>query len=128
MTIENVKQGLSQGGTKGTPEKTPAPSPKESAFGEKGYITHDAAKARLTGDKNRIFQRYGVRGSDVDRLAKEITDQRFGPLTDANDLKKYKDDRKKEIDKIPSLNERKKAEQDLEEKMKILRDSFPEGE
>ena len=126
MSIFDIKKGF-LGGRR--PKRAPAPPSKEekkdtSAFGKSGFLPPDKARGLLMRDKDRLFREYSFKGSDVERLAKEITDKKFGPLTNPADLKRFEGDRRKEINKIPNLDAREKTKKSLEKDVKILKDIF----
>lgn len=108
-------------------EATPRKEEKKdtSAFGKNGYLPHHESRELLKESKKRLFEKYNLRGSDVDRLSEEITDyKKYHSFTDPEDIKNFEKYRNKEIKNIPNLSERDKARKALEKKVKALKDVF----
>ena len=127
MSLFDKKQQLNQGKIMEKPEKIIPKEEKKSpsVFEKKGYINPEEARMLLEKDKDRLFQRYSIKGGEVEGLAQKITDyKKFGSLTREKDIGKYEKLRKKEIEKIKNLDERAGEKRKLEKEMKIFKDVF----
>jgi len=125
MALSDAKKDFGAGGMGQRPEKAPTPPPKEDAFGKSGYISQDRARGLLRNSKNLIYERYRLKGAEVDELGRKITDaKKFGGLTEKRDVEKYERDERKEINKIINLDERTRAKTKLEKELRTLKGLF----
>ena len=125
MALSDAKKAFGEGGMGQRPEKAPALPPKEDAFGKSGYMSQDRARGLLRNSKNLIYERYRLKGTEVDELGRKITDpKKFGGLTDKYDVEKYERDERKKINKITNLDEKARAKTKLEKELLTVKGLF----
>ncbi len=96
-----------------------------SIFDNNSHISQQKAKELLKNAKGRLYQKYNLTGEELNQLINDLTDHRnFGTMTSLNDIKKFENMKRKEVQSIQNATEKQTARRKAEKEIKALKDVF----